>query len=126
MDEQTLAVRIRLFFRSLFGSRLVSTLEEQLMRVRADCDTRLNDKEEIIADLRTRLARLEMKLETYERVLIPLKSPAGDFLSSSPRRAAVSEPPIESGWAAIRAEHARKEAEEAERLKEQDETPVEV
>ncbi len=93
---------IRTFFRELMGSRLVQTLEFQNDRTRADCDARLRDKDEIIADLRARLAQIEMKAELYEKVLIPLKSPVGNLLQ--PKDRPVFESSVESGssWSAIK------------------------
>ncbi len=94
--------KIRQFLREVFGSRVSAVLEETVMRVRADCEDRLRDKDEVIADLRTRLAQIEMKAELYEKVLIPLKSPVGNLLQ--PKDRPVFESSVESGssWSAIK------------------------
>jgi len=97
-----LGQRIRIFFRELFGSRVVETLnaqietmrndfsmrlaekevlharlEEDLLRLRGDFETRLQDKDQIIADVRAEKAALEGKVFLYETTLLPLASRAG-------------------------------------------------
>jgi hypothetical protein len=116
--------KIRQFLRELFGSRVSALLEEEVMRVRSDYESRLNDKDVVIADLRERVAALSSKLETWELVLIPLKSPVGNLLS--PRPKPVFEPPIESGWASIRADWERRQQEEIEQEKKNEGIPVKV
>lgn len=85
------------------------------MRTRADCEARLRDKEDIIADLRDRNAQLAMKLESWE-----LRSPIGNILHPGTPRP-VLEPPIETGWRAIQNAWAKKQEEEVkdERVPEQ-------
>lgn len=68
---------IRDFFRSLFGSRFSAHLETEILQVRADCELRIRDKDDVIAVLRTEKAVLEMKVSEYERAIMPLQSRAG-------------------------------------------------
>lgn len=95
-----IAQKIRQFLRDLLGSRLVARLEEDLLRLRADYDARLNERDETIADLRDQLAQLRAKLDTYEVVLLPLTSPVGNLFNPKPRTQtldSVIEP--EGSWA---------------------------
>ena len=57
---------IRRWFTDLFGSRLVDRLEEDLLRLRADYDSRLNERDQTIADLRAELQRFRLKQDEYE------------------------------------------------------------
>ena len=82
---------IRQFLRELFGSQLNARLEEDLLRLRADYDTRLLERDQVIAEQRERLARQDAKLAEWEMVLIPLVSPVGSLLKPKRER-----PPFES------------------------------
>lgn len=77
--------KIRLFFRGLFGSRLAEHLEEELtllrdyemVTMRADFQARLQDKEQVIAELRSEKAALSGKISIYEVKLMTYSSKAG-------------------------------------------------
>lgn len=101
---------IRQFLRDLFGSRLAETLEESAMRQREQYEYRLQEKDRVIADLREELAATRTKCELYEKTLIPIVSPAGDFLRGpqKPPIQLVTEPDPNS-WAGIQAAWNKKE-----------------
>ena len=69
-----LGEKIRRFLRQVFGSRLTSHLEEELMVQRDDFGVRLREREVYIADLKHEIERLRSKVAEYELVLIPLKT----------------------------------------------------
>lgn len=94
--------QIRSFFRELFGSRVVETLnaqiesmknetalrlaekdvlsarlEEDLLRLRGDFDARLKDRDDIIVDLRANIAALQGKVFLYETTIMPHSSRMG-------------------------------------------------
>lgn len=104
---------IRLFFRELFGSRLLATLEVDLLRLRQDYDERLQDKERIISTLREEKAFLTGKIAIYESTLMPLSSRAGAEVVKAARPVKPtfpdfdfnSIPPITTRWNAVQAEH---------------------
>lgn len=93
---------IRKFFRDLFGSRVVETLniqiemmrndhalrlaekeilqarlEEDLLRLRGDFEARLKDRDDIIVDLRANIAALQGKVFLYETTIMPHSSRMG-------------------------------------------------
>jgi hypothetical protein len=68
---------IRQFFKDLFGSSLVARLEEDLLRLRADMDSRLQDRDDLIASLREEKAAADAKITRYECVIMPTASRAG-------------------------------------------------
>jgi hypothetical protein len=113
-------MQIRQFLRDLFGSRLNAHLEEELMRVRNDYESRLMEHERIASDLREELAQLRGKVDRYEMVLLPLASPAGGFFAPRKER-----PPLQSvepetkSWPQIQAEWDIGQAEEAAKEKSQ-------
>ena len=115
MDEQTLAQRIRSFFHDLFGSRLVNSLELQLLQLRSDYERRLEERDQTISDLRADLAQVKMKLEGYELVLLPLASPVGKLFA--PKREPTFETvigPTPGSWQDVQAKwYAQQEAEAA-------------
>ena len=116
MDGQNLAERLRGFFRTLFGSRLVAQLEEDLMRQRGDAEERLQEREQTIAELRGRVALLEAKIERYEGVLLPLTSPIGNLFKQKrehPPFESLSEPPGGT-WEAYQAQYYAQQAREDE------------
>lgn len=120
------ALQIRKFFHDLFSSGLVDRLEEDLMRLRNDCELRVRDKEEVIADLRQQLAQARTKLDTYELVLLPITSPAGSLFKPKtppPTFEPLSEP---SSWQSVQdAYYAQQEKDaEAERAQETKNVPV--
>jgi recombinational DNA repair ATPase RecF len=115
MDGQT----IRSFFRELFGSRLVAHLETELLRLRQDYEVRLQDKDEMIAQLRTEKAVLDGKIILYERTIMPLASRAGaDVVSrtkTTPRPIFTDKDfinkPYMSRWEQVQTEHEKELAE---------------
>jgi hypothetical protein len=109
-DEKMSGQQIRQFFRDLFGSRLAETLEEAALRQREQYEYRLQEKERVIVDLRADLTELRAKCDRYELALVPLVSPAGDFLRGPqpPPLQPLTEPDPTS-WAGIRAAHMRAE-----------------
>lgn len=76
MANEVVAVglRIRQFIRQVFGSRLVSHMEEEMMQMRNDYELRLRDKDLYVADLKEEITRLKGKVAEYELVLIPITS----------------------------------------------------
>lgn len=110
MGWQNLGSEIREFIRGLFGSRLNSHLEEELMRVRQDHEARILEYVQQESGYRERIAQLEAKIEKYEMVLLPMvygnlggKKEPPTFL------------PMESNpdsWDAIQANYYRKQNEE--------------
>lgn len=113
---------IRQFFRELLGSRLVSTLELDLLRLRSDYDLRLQELQLIISTLREEKAELSAKVLRYETALLPLASRAGADSVKLARPAQPSfpkfdfsdMPPIQTRWGKVQADHeAQMAAEEA-------------
>lgn len=115
-----MANRIRIFLRELLGSRLVERLEEDLLRQRQDFEARLQDKDQVIADLRTEKATLLGKIIMYERTLLPLSSRAGSDIvnASKPQRPNFgldfSAPRPVSRWEQVQADHEKALAEESD------------
>jgi hypothetical protein len=118
---------IRLFFRELFGSRLIATLEIELLRLRQDFEQRLQDKDRVIENLREEKAFLTGKVGLYETTLMPLSSRAGAEIVKTARPVKptfpdfdFSEmPPIQTRWAKAQEEHEKQvqaeiEAEQAQ------------
>ncbi len=93
MDVENLGLKIRTFLRNLFGSRLNAHLEEELLRLRSDYETRLMDRERTIAELREQAAQLSSKVDRYELVLLPLASPLGNFFA--PKKDRTPKVPLE-------------------------------
>lgn len=115
------AGEFRQFFRDLFGSRLVSGLEVQLIQLRADFEERLQDKELVIATLREEKAALIGKVALYEASLLPLTSRAGAEIVKTtkpmkPNFAAwdFNAPPVKSRWQGIVEAHDKELEEEAQ------------
>ena len=101
MDEQSLGARIRQFLRDLFGSRLVDQLETELLRIRNDYESRLHERDEVIAEQRSRIAQLDGKIDRYELVLLPLSSPLGNLFKEKrepPSYVPLTEPSKASSW----------------------------
>ena len=112
MDGQSLGTRIREFLRGLFGSRAAERAEAELMRCRNDYETRLHERDLVIAGQNERIAALEGKVERYELVLIPLASPSGSLLAPK-RTPPAFEPVLEpSSWQSVREAHERAQAED--------------
>lgn len=74
---ETLGARIRQFFRELFGSRLVARLEEDLLRLRQDFESRTQEHQSVVASLREEKSLLMSKVAMYEITLLPHASRAG-------------------------------------------------
>ena len=74
---------IRRFLRELFGSRLVERLELQLLQLRQDFESRLQDREQIIADLRAEKAIMQGRMSLYENTIMPLASRAGAQIAAA-------------------------------------------
>ncbi len=68
---------IRQFLRDLFGSRVISSLELQLLQLRQDFEKRLQDKDQVITELRTERAIMQGRMMIYENTIMPLASRAG-------------------------------------------------
>lgn len=111
----TIAEKIRSFFRQLFGSRLVATLELRVLEVQQECERRVADKDDVIADLRSQLASLRAKLETYETIIIPVVSPVGNLFKPKPDPQTFEKlsGPEPGTWQWVQAEWDRKQREEA-------------
>ncbi len=84
MANETLAQKVRTFVRDLFGSRLVATLELRVIEIQQEHEHRVADKDDLIASLRSDLAKALAKIETYEIVLLPIVSPAGNLFKPKP------------------------------------------
>jgi hypothetical protein len=120
---------IRHFFRELFGSRLVERLEEDLVRLRADFENRLQDKESIIANLREEKQQLIAKVNLYELTIMPRASAQGAEVVaySKPTKPNFSKemfmsPPAISNWQRLVMENDLKNAKELEEERKAKET----
>ena len=60
------AEKVRKFFRDLFGSRLVLHLETELLSQQSSYETRLNERDQTISDLRSEVRELKSKQEQLE------------------------------------------------------------
>ena len=76
-ESESLALRIRLFFRDLMGSRITAQLELDLLRLRSDFEQRLMEKDVIISGLREEKQLLLSKVTMYETTIMPYASRAG-------------------------------------------------
>jgi hypothetical protein len=114
-----LSEKIRLTFRDIFGSRIVNTLEIVNIQMREDFERRLNDKDDVIANLRADLQAARLKIEVLETVVIPVVSPVGNLFKPKPdtRTFEKLSGPEEGSWAWVQAEWAKKQAEEAQQEK---------
>ena len=125
MADESLSTgaRIRTFLRDLFGSRVSATLELTAMQMNAAYESRLLDKDRVIADLRADLAALSSKIDRYEMVLLPLTSPAGSLFTS--RRDRPSSPfqapenPSAPSWQEIQQDWVKQQNAESAQEKEQ-------
>lgn len=119
---------IREFFRELFGSRVIANLDVQLIQLRQDFEQRLQDKDQIIAELRAEKALMQGRMSIYENTIMPLASRAGAQVvaASAPKPTKPNFPPNafdfvaqlpKSRWEIVQDEHekalAAEEAEEA-------------
>ena len=125
MDEQSesLALRIRLFFRDLLGSRMIAHLGEELLRLRQDFEQRLMEKDVIISGLRGEKQLFMSKVAMYETTLLPYASRAGAEVVAyqkpiKPAFSFMDIPAPKSRWQTVQDEHdAQMEKEIAEEKK---------
>lgn len=125
---------IREFFRELFGSRVIQILELQTLQLRQDFEQRLQDKDQVIAELRAERAIMQGRMVIYENTIMPLASRAGAQVvaSSTPTilkpnfpasASAFAAQLPKSRWEIAQEEHYRRqdeeEAEKAQREAEQ-------
>ena len=126
---------IRKFFRELFGSRLIESLNIQLLQLRQDYEQRLQDKDQIIADLRAEKALMLGRMTIYENTIMPLASRAGAQVVAAVNPAVPKKPNFsatdiiaslpKSRWEIEQAKfYAARDAEDAERAKEAQGTPA--
>lgn len=120
-----LGVEIRDFFRELFGSRLVERLEIDLLHLRQDFESRLHDKENAIAGLRSEKAVLEAKIMLYEQSIMPTASRLGaDIVAhQKPKKPNFGvnfkqPPPTKTRWQQVQEDHNKQLAEDAQREQE--------
>jgi|SRR5271154_4080756 len=109
----TFGFTIRQFFRELFGSRLTERLEEDLLRLRSDMEQRIQDKDNLIADLRGDRAVLLAKIATYEMTIMPHASRMGSEIvayqkPTKPNFAPVDIPQPKTRWEMVQEEHNKK------------------
>lgn len=119
VEKAPIGQRIREFFQDLLGSRLVVRLEEDLLRLRQDFEERLQDKERVIAELRSEKAALITKVTMYELTVFPMSSRAGADLAKATRPAKpnfppfdFSTPPLKTSWQVQVEEHDQRIAKE--------------
>ena len=109
-DESNVSwpIRIREAIHNLFGSRLVTHLEDELLRLRQDHASELDNRDATIADLRQQLAFCQSKVDRYELVLLPLTSPLGTAFTPKRERPAnlqeITNIPRPKSWQEVQAE----------------------
>jgi hypothetical protein len=113
--------QLRQAWDDLFYSALVSRLEEDLLRVRQDFEARIQEYQNIVADLRGEKAALTAKLSIFE---FSLQQKVGiDPSQKNPRKpsfATFEEPRPMTRWQVVQQEHEKqleKEAAEEEAKK---------
>lgn len=117
--------RIREFLRDLFGSRLVEQLELDLLRLRQDFESRLQDKDLMIASLREEKALLNSKVALYEMTIMPRSSRVGAEVVAYQKPAKPNfakpfmEQPMKSRWELYQEEY-YKEQEAAEKAEKEE------
>ena|ERR1700675_112995 len=104
---------LRMYWDDLFYPALVERLEEDLLRVRQDFETRIQEYQSIVAELRSEKAQLNVLVMTYQaninlRVGI---SPASKRLEQ-PHFADFSSPPPMTRWQQEQAKHDAQNAKE--------------
>lgn len=100
------ALSVRQFLHDLFGSRLNQRLEGDLIQLRNDFESRLQDKDEVIASLRVDIAALQAKIIIYENTILPHVSRIGaDVVQYNKPKLqplkpswSFAEPPLKSSW----------------------------
>lgn len=104
-----------MFFRSLFGSRYIEHLEEELLRVRQDCELRLRDREDVIVSLRQEKAQLQARIVTLERVVMPTLNRASAETVGEQKKPNFLDvklfPPMKTAWQQLQEENERQIAE---------------
>lgn len=112
------ALSVRNFFSELLQSKFTKQLEQDLLRLREDFTARLQEKDQIIAELRTEKAALYNKTTLYEMTLLPHASRAGADVVNHQRPtkpnfgAAFEAPPTMSRWQQVQKDHEAKVAAE--------------
>jgi hypothetical protein len=105
---------IRQFFRSLFGSRVSEVLELSLLQTRSDFEQRLQDKDAVIAELRSERAQLMSELTLYR---LRAGLPTASQLTAKKQPSFLFDTPQKTSWQLAQeqhdAENARLDAEEA-------------
>lgn len=118
----TFAIKVRTFFRELFGSRLVATLELRILEIQQESERRIGDKDRVIEMLQSDLASVRSKVEMLETVVIPVISPVGNLFKPKPDQRTLERlsGPEPGSWAFVQQEWDRKMREEieAEQVKE--------
>jgi outer membrane protein TolC len=104
--KQTLAHKVREFFRDLFGSKLIQRLEMDLLMARSDLQQLRQDKDEVIAELRSEKAQLMATVALYQ---VSINQRVGiDPTRKRPEKpsfANFNSPPAMSSWQKEVAEH---------------------
>src|ERR1035437_2395627 len=118
-ESESLALRIRLFFRDLLGSRMTAHLSVELLRLRSDFEQRLQDKEQTVASLREEKALLMSKVTMYELTIMPHASRVGAEVvayqkPTKPSFSFIDIPAPKSRWQMVQDEHDAQMAKEIE------------
>jgi hypothetical protein len=118
-ESESLALRIRMFFRDLLGSRMTAHLGEELLRLRTDFEQRLQEKDLIVASLREEKALLMSKVTMYELTIMPHASRVGAEVvayqkPTKPSFSFIDIPAPKSRWQMVQDEHDAQMAKEIE------------
>lgn len=118
-ESESLALRVRLFFRDLIGSRVTALLGEELLRLRSDFEQRLMEKDVIISGLREEKQLLMSKVTMYEMTIMPHASRVGAEVVAyqKPKKPAfefMDIPAPKSRWQMVQDEHDAQMAKEIE------------
>lgn len=118
-ESESLALRIRLFFRDLLGSRMTAHLGEELLRLRTDFEQRLQEKDLIVATLREEKNLLMSKVAMYEMTIMPHASRVGAEVvayqkPTKPSFSFLDIPAPKSRWQVVQDEHDAQMAKEIE------------
>jgi len=121
----SIAQTIRQFFRDLFGSRLVDTLELRILEIQQETERRIGDKDRMIDMLQSDLANLRVKMESYETIILPIVSPVGNLFKPKPEPRTLERlsGPEPGTWAFTQMKWNEQMAAEAEAEKERDGIP---
>lgn len=99
-------LEIRQFLRELFGSRLNAHMEDELFRLRGDYDTRLQEREARIAELKEQVLHLAEKIDRYEAIFLP------KFFGPKKEQVPLEPFETEESWAAFKEREEARIAEE--------------